>query len=176
MAFLYGILVIVMLVGIAGAVIPGIPGASLILGAILVWGFINGFSGMAWTLGIAILVLVSSISIDILATYWGAKQSGASKWGQIGCFVGFALGFFGLLPALPFGGPLFGMLFGPFVGAVVGEFLYRKDMEFSQRLKLSVKAGIGIVVGSVVGNIIQGALAIATVIVFLVTTWPPVSS
>ncbi|WP_353735025.1 hypothetical protein [Okeania sp. SIO2C2] len=38
------------------------------------------------------------------------------------------------------------------------------------------KVGIGIVVGTVVGNIIQGILAIATVIVFLVSTWPTVNS
>lgn len=176
MVFLYWLLLIVMLVGIAGAVIPGLPGSSLILVAILIWAFVHGFSGMGWPLGMAIVVLLLSAVIDFLGTYWGAKQAGASKWGQIGCIVGFVLGFVGLLPALPFGGPLLGMLFGPFLGAIVGEFLYRKDLEFSQRIKLSVKAGIGIVVGTVVGNIIQGVLAIVTVIVFLVTTWPPVSS
>ena len=174
MVLIYWLLLIVMLVGIAGSIIPGLPGSSLILAAILVWGFVHGFSGIGWTLGIAILVLVLSILIDFLATYWGAKQSGASKWGQIGCLVGFGLGFFGLLPALPFGGPLVGMLIGPFLGAVIGEFLYRKDLEFSQRTKTSIRAGIGIVVGTVVGNVIQGILAIATVIVFLVTTWPPI--
>ena len=174
MVIIYWLLLIVMLVGIAGSIIPGLPGSSLILAAILVWGFVHGFSRIGWTLGIAILVLVLSILIDFLATYWGAKHSGASKWGQIGCLVGFGLGFFGLLPALPFGGPLVGMLIGPFLGAVIGEFLYRKDLEFSQRTKTSIRAGIGIVVGTVVGNIIQGILAIATVIVFLVTTWPPI--
>lgn len=175
MVFLYWLLVVVMLVGVAGAVIPGLPGSSLILAAILVWGFVQGFSGMGLALGVAILVLLLSVLIDFLATYWGAKQAGASKWGQIGCVVGFGLGFFGLLPALPFGGPLLGMLFGPFLGAIVGEFLYRKDLVFSVRAKLSVKAGIGIVAGTMLGNVIQGVLAIATVIVFLVSTWPPVS-
>ena len=176
MVIIYWLLLIVMLVGVAGAVIPGLPGSSLILAAVLVWSFIQNFTGVGWVLGMAIAVLVLSTLIDFLATYWGAKQSGASKWGQIGCFVGLALGFFGLLPALPFGGPLLGMLIGPFFGAVVGEFLYRKDLEFTQRAKLSLKAGIGIVVGTVVGNIIQGILAIATVIVFLVSTWPTVNS
>jgi len=176
MMFIYWLLLIIMLVGVAGAVIPGLPGSSLILVAILVWGLINGFSEMGWALIIAILVLLLSILIDFLASYWGAKQSGASKWGQIGCLVGFGLGFFGLLPALPLGGPLLGMLIGPFLGAVLGEFLYRKDLEFPQRINLSVKAGVGIVVGTVVGNIIQGILAIASIIVFVVTTWPPVGS
>jgi uncharacterized protein len=74
-------------------------------------------------------------------------------------------GFFGLLPALPFGGPLVGILLGPLVGAIVGEFLYSKD------LTQSIKAGFGIIVGSVLGNVIQGLVAIAPVVVFIVTTW-----
>ena len=55
------------------------------------------------------------MGVDFLAGYIGAKQAGASKWGQIGAFVGLLLGFFGLLPTLPFGGPLLGILFGPLV-------------------------------------------------------------
>jgi hypothetical protein len=50
----------------------------------------------------------------------------------------------------------------------VGEFLFRKD------LMVAIKAGVGIVVGSIVGNLIQGVLAIATVAVFIFTTFPPV--
>jgi len=69
---------------------------------------------------------------------------------------------------LPFGGPLLGILFGPLLGAIVGEYIYRREFW------LAVKAGIGIVVGTLVGNLIQGVLAIATVAVFLFTTWPQV--
>jgi len=54
------------------------------------------------------------------------------------------------------------------LGAIIGEYLYRREFG------LAVKAGIGIVVGSLVGNLIQGLLAIAAVVVFVVTTWPQV--
>ncbi|MDY7021871.1 MAG: DUF456 family protein [Cyanobacteriota bacterium] len=172
MLALYWILVVVMFVGIIGAVVPGIPGSSLILGAILVWGLVNGFSELGWALGIAIAVLLLSIGIDFLAAYLGARQAGASRWGQIGAIIGFVLGFFGFLPALPFGGPLLGIIIGPLLGAMIGEFLYRKDLEFSNRINLAFRAAIGIVVGSFVGNIIQGVLALACVIAFLVITWP----
>lgn len=112
-------------------------------------------------------VLLLSVGIDLLATYWGAKRAGASKWGQIGAIVGFVLGFFGLLPAWLIGGPLLGIFIGPLLGAIIGEYLYRKD------LAIAVKAGIGVVVSSLIGNFIQGFLALAAVIVFLVTNWPP---
>jgi uncharacterized protein YqgC (DUF456 family) len=107
------------------------------------------------------------VTIDLLATYFGAKRGGASKWGQIGAIVGFFVGFLGLLPALPFGGPLLGIFIGPLLGAIIGEYLYRRD------LQIALKAGIAVVVSSVIGNLIQGILALAVVIFFVVTTWPP---
>lgn len=168
MLTLYWLLVALMVVGIIGAVVPGIPGTSLILAAIVIWGAVQGFASVTVPLIVAIAVLLCGIGIDFLASYWGAKQAGASKWGQIGAFVGLFLGVFGLLPALPFGGPLIGILLGPLLGAIVGEYIYQRDFN------LALKAGVGIVVGSVVGNLIQGLLAIATVGVFLFTTWPSV--
>lgn len=167
MLILYWLLVALMVVGVVGAVVPGIPGTSLILIAILVWGLVQGFSSVSVALPVTIIVLLLSVGIDFLASYWGAKQAGASKWGQIGAIVGLVLGFLGLLPALPFGGPLLGILLGPLLGALVGEYLYQRD------LKLALKAAVGIVVGSLIGNLIQGFLAIAAVMVFLITTWPP---
>ncbi len=168
---LYGFLVLVMIVGVAGAVIPALPGSSLILVAIIIWGAVKGFSGVTVALGVAIAVFVLSLAVDFLSSYVGAKKAGASDWGQWGAIIGLLLGFFGLLPALPIGGPLVGMLFGPIVGAFTGEFLYHRRLELKERAQISFKATLGIIVGTIVGNIIQGVLALATVIVFLVTTW-----
>jgi uncharacterized protein len=165
----YWVLVAVMLVGIVGAVVPAIPGASLILLAIIIWGVVNGsVMAIEIPLSVTIIVLLLSIGIDFLAGYLGAKKAGASKWGQIGSVVGLLLGFLGLLPTLPFGGPLLGILLGPLLGAIVGEFLYQRN------LQVAVKAGIGIVAGTLIGNLIQGLLAIAAVGVFLATTWSQV--
>ncbi|MBD2501974.1 DUF456 domain-containing protein [Anabaena azotica] len=169
MQIIYWLLVAVMLVGVVGAVVPAIPGTSLILIAVIIWGIVSSsFAAIKVPLIVTVIVLILSIGVDFLAGYLGAKQAGASKWGQIGAFVGLVLGFLGLLPALPFGGPLLGILFGPLLGAIVGEYIYRREFW------LAVKAGIGIVVGTLVGNLIQGVLAIATVAVFLFTTWPQV--
>ena len=172
---LYWILIAVMIVGVIGAVVPVIPGPSLILGSILVWIVLQGVGNVSWTPLIAIFViLILSAGVQVLAGYWGAKQAGASKWGQIGALVGLGLGFFGLLPALPVGGPLIGILFGLLIGAFIGEFLYRKDLEFAARVNVAFKAGIGIVLGSLVGNLIEGLLALLAVIIFVATTWQTV--
>lgn len=169
MQILYWLLLALMVGGIIGAVVPAIPGASLILIAIVTWGFISGsFAAIKIPLIVTIVVLLLSVGIDFLASYLGTRKAGASQWGQIGAIVGLVVGFLGLLPALPFGGPLLGMLLGPLLGAIIGEYIYGRDFN------LAIKAGIGIVVGTVVGNLIQGLLAIAAVVVFVVTTWPQV--
>lgn len=171
---IYWLLIAVMLVGVVGAVVPGIPGPSLILVAILVWIVVQGFK-VNWIPLIAILaILILSAGIEFLATYWGARQAGASRWGQIGAVVGLVLGFFGLLPALPVGGPLLGILIGPLLGAIIGEFLYRRNLPLDARTQQSVKAGAGVVVGSLVGNLIEGLLAIAAVVIFVISTWSQV--
>ncbi len=106
MQIIYWLLVALMVVGIIGAVVPAIPGTSLILIAIIIWGIVSSsFTAIKIPLIVTIIVLLLSIGVDFLAGYLGAKQAGASKWGQIGTFVGLVVGFFGLLPALPFGDP-----------------------------------------------------------------------
>jgi uncharacterized protein len=168
----YWVLVLAMIAGIVGAFIPGIPGTSIILGAIGIWGLVlHNFTPIPWNIVLwplitAVIVLLFSFGVDFLAGYLGAQKAGASKWGQIGAVVGMVLCFLGLLPALPFGGPLLGLLIGPFIGAIIGEYLYCKDFP------KSLKAGVGIVVGSVVGSAIQGILAIVPVVVFLLNTLP----
>ena len=168
MALLYWSLILVMFIGVLGAVLPGIPGAILIVGAIVVWGVVNGFAGIWIPLAVAVVVLLANLGVDFLASYLGAKQAGASQWGQIGAIIGLVVGFLGLLPALPIGGPIVGLLLGAFLGAVIGELLYRRD------LLLALKAGLGILVGTVVGKLVQGLLAVVPVITFLLTTWSQV--
>lgn len=170
----YWVLIAVMIVGVVGAVVPGLPGPSLILGAILVWVVVQGFN-VNWLPLIAIFaILILSAAVEFLATYWGAKQAGASKWGQIGAFIGLGLGILGLLPAWFVGGPLLGILVGPLLGAIVGEFLYRRELELGPRTTQAVKAGVGVVMGSLIGNLIEGLLAIAAVVIFIASTWSQV--
>lgn len=171
MQIIYWLLIAVMLIGVIGSVVPALPGSSLILLAIIIWGIVSSsFAAIKIPLIVTVIVLLLSIGVDFLAGYLGAKQAGASKWGQIGAFVGLILGFFGLLPTLPFGGPLLGMLLGPLLGAIIGEYIYQRD------LGKAVKAGVGITVGTLVGNLIQGILSVGAVIVFIWTTWSQVYS
>jgi uncharacterized protein len=168
---IYILLLLVNLVGVVGAVIPIVPGPSLVLGASVIAGILYRWDNVTITLVVSTVVFVMCFTIEQLSGIWGAQKAGASNWGQIGSIVGLVLGFFGLLPALPFGGPLVGLFFGPFIGAVVGELLYPREAPIVDRVKISFKAGVGIVAGSVIGLILQGLLTLVAAIVFAVTTW-----
>lgn len=170
----YWIVIAMMIVGVIGSVIPGIPGSILILAAIIIWGIATGFVGIGLPLITIFIVLLIGTVIEYLGAYFGARQLGASKWSQLGAIAGMILGFFGLLPALPFGGPLLGVLAGAIIGAFLGEFFYRSNLELNARLKQSLKVSIGVFVGSILGNIIEVFLAILAVIIFVLSTWPPV--
>jgi uncharacterized protein len=171
---IYWIVLLLMLVGVVGSFLPGLPGAALILVGVVIWGISQGFGTVVWPLVTVCVVLLLNLGIDFLATYWGAQKFGASQWGQIGAVVGMLVGVFGLLPTLPVGGPLLGLLIGPILGAFVAEFLYLSKVAFWTRLKQSMLSSLGIVVGSVLGKVLQGILALAAVIVFVVVTWPMV--
>ncbi|MCY7335837.1 MAG: DUF456 domain-containing protein [Chamaesiphon sp.] len=168
---IYVALLLMTLVGVVGSVVPVMPGPLLILGASIIAGFLYDWNQVTVTLVVSSVVLVMCFAIEQLSGIWGAQKAGASHWGQIGSIFGLFLGFFGLLPALPIGGPLLGLFFGPFIGAVVGELLYPRQVPMVDRLKISVKAGVGIVLGSVIGLIIQGLLSLFAAIVFATTTW-----
>jgi uncharacterized protein len=175
----YWLLIAVMLLGVVGAFIPAIPGPSLIVGAVVAAGFIYGWPQVTIPLVVSIIVLALCFAIEYLAGVLGGQKAGASHWGQVGAMIGLGLGFFGMLPALPVGGPLLGIFFGPFIGAVVGEIIYlMRDESLSalDRLQRSLKAGIGIVAGSLVGLVMQGLLSLGALIVFLFNTyshgWP----
>ncbi len=175
----YWVLLAVMLLGVVGAFIPAIPGPSLIVGAIVAAGFIYGWQQVTVPLVVSIIVLALCFAIEYLAGILGGQKAGASNWGQVGAMIGLGLGFFGLLPALPVGGPLIGIFFGPFIGAVIAEIFYLmrdKSLSALDRLQRSLRAGIGIVAGSVVGLVMQGLLSLGALLVFAFTTysnaWP----
>ena len=168
---IYWLVLAVMAIGVIGAIIPGLPGSSIILVAILGWSIATGFAGIGLSMILIFAVLILSAGVEYLALYYGSKQSGASKWSQYGAIIGMVMGFVGLLPALPIGGPLFGVLLGAVIGAFVGEYLYRGQLDRDARVKQALKASTGIVVASVIGNVIEALLAALAVAIFIFSTW-----
>ena len=145
--------VLLIIAGLAGTVVPALPGVPLVFAGLLLGAWIDGFEAVGWaTIGtLAVLALVAWI-IDFVAGAAGARYLGAGPrafWGAtIGAIVGL---FFGLA----------GMLIGPFLGAVVGELSGGSDLVRSGR------AGVGAWIGMVVATALKLAIAFLMIGIFL---------
>ncbi len=130
--------ILLTLVGIAGCIIPGLPGTPLNFVAVLLlhWTRFAQYSTQQLVLygGIALAIYV----IDAYLPIWGTKKYGGSKSGVWGSIIGLLLGMFFFPP--------FGIIIGPFLGAVVGELLAGKDQ------KTALRSGWGAFVGFITGT------------------------
>ena len=151
--FLWILCATLILAGLAGTVLPVLPGTILVLGGIVLGAWIDDFSrvGMSTVVVVSVLALMAWI-LEYLAGLMGAKKAGASKQALLGATVRTVLGLFmGVV----------GVLFLPLVGATVGEYLAQKDQ------KRAVKVGIATWVGIMVGLIAKVVLAFVMVGIFV---------
>jgi len=125
------------LLGLAGTVLPVLPGTMLVWGGIVLGAWIDDFTRVGMSTVVVVSVLaVLAWGLDYVAGLMGAQKAGASKLALLGAAVGTVLGLFmGLL----------GVFFMPLVGAAVGEYLARKDQ--TRAVKVGVATWIGIMLG-----------------------------
>lgn len=135
---LWIIAVILVIVGLAGTVLPALPGAPLVFLGLLLAAWADGFQKVGWfPLTILGILTAGTFAVDFLATSLGAKRVGASYLAIGGAVVGTIVGLFLGIP---------GLLLGPFVGAVAGEYIARRD------LRQAGKVGLGTWLGLVLGT------------------------
>lgn len=140
-------------VGIAGLVLPALPGGLLILGGAVVVAWAEGFVRVGWgALVVVGLLCLATWVVDFVAGVLGARAFGASGWSILGASVGLLAGLFLGLP---------GIILGPAVGAIAFEYAKNPD------LKKAAKAGAGAFVGFVLGSAAKVALAFVAVGVLL---------
>ncbi len=166
----------VQLMAIPGTLLPVLPGLALLpLGALL-WLWAVGWSAGWPALLLAGVILLLGWGADALGLVLGAARMQATRWAYIGSGLGLVAGLFGLLPALPVGGPLIGALVGPLLGAALGELLTAPTSlgPFGLlRLRRSLLVGLAVVAGMLVSRLAQCLLAVAGVLGFvLLTAWP----
>lgn len=122
------------LAGIAGTVLPALPGTALVLAGVVLGAAIDGFARVGWgtVAFIAVLALLAWV-LDYAAAVLGAKRVGASKEALVGAAIGTVAGVFtGLV----------GLLFMPLVGAAAGEFFARRDAAHAARVGVATWLGI----------------------------------
>lgn len=141
------------LVGLAGTVLPALPGTPLVFVGLLLAAWADGFTKVGWfPLVLLALLTAGSLAIDFFASSLGAKKVGASRLAIAGSVLGGIVGFFFGLP---------GLFIGPFVGAALGEYLTLKN------LKQAGKVGLATWLGILFGTAAKVALAFTMLGVFL---------
>jgi uncharacterized protein YqgC (DUF456 family) len=145
---------LIVAVGLAGLVLPAIPGAPLIFAGLLLAAWAENFEYVRpGTLLFLALLALLTYAVDFWATMYGAKKFGASRRAIIGALLGALVGIFLGFP---------GVLFGPFIGAVMGELSAQRSLGDATR------AGIGATIGLVLGAALKIALAFSMIGIFLV--------
>jgi uncharacterized protein YqgC (DUF456 family) len=173
------ITLLVMLAGLAGSVLPGLPGVPLIFISGLVYAVVTGFE-VVGGLTVALLGLFAALALvlDFVATAYGARRFGASNWGTAGGAIGGIVG--ALIGALFLGiGALFGLLAGTVGGVFLGEYLRRRKGDRAagesppapgfgrEDWQRTSRAAGGVLIGYVASAIVQGLLGLLSVIVFV---------
>ena len=144
--------IILIVVGIAGTILPALPGVPLVFAGMLIAAWADGFQHVGvWTLvGLGVLTVIA-VAVDFLAGLAGAKRVGASRLALIGAAVGTLVGIF-------FGIP--GLLLGPFLGALIGELFA------GGTLKRAANVGVGAWIGFLIGTVLKLGVCFAMVGIF----------
>lgn len=140
--------------GLAGTVLPALPGTALVLAGIVLGAWIDGFTRVGpWALGAVAAMAVLAWVLDYVAALLGARRAGASRQALVGAALGTVVGLFmGLV----------GVLFMPLVGAAVGEYLAQRDQQ------RAMKVGLATWLGLMAGLLAKAVLACMMVGVFVV--------
>ncbi len=139
--------ILLVVVGVAGTILPMLPGVPLVFAGLLLAAWAGGFAKVS-ILTMVIIGIIASMAwaVDIFASVVTAKKVGASKYALWGAVIGALLGIAGGIP---------GLIIGPAIGAIIGELISHKDM--TKATTVGIAAGLGFVL----------ALAIKIVLVLI---------
>lgn len=148
---------LLVVVGLAGIVLPALPGVPVVFAGMLLAAWADGFERVgAATLVVLGALTVVSLGADLLATALGAKRVGASRLALVGAVVGTVVGLFFSLP---------GLIIGPFAGALIGELIHGRHVGQAARV------GVGTWFGILLGVAMKIGLAFAMIGVFAFAWW-----
>jgi uncharacterized protein YqgC (DUF456 family) len=133
---------ILMITGLAGVVLPILPGIPLAWLGFFVYAIGTGFDRISITTTVVFsIITVFTLVLDFIAPMLGASKYKASKLGVFGSFIGLMTGI------IVFG--FWGIILGPFIGALLGELLARKQP------KQAFKSAFGTLLGFLAGSLLD---------------------
>ena len=150
--FLLIIAFILMLIGIIGCIMPGLPGTPIAYVGLWIAQATDRVD-FSWQFLLIWGIVVGIISVlDYVVPAWGTKHYGGTKWGVWGSTIGVFIGlFFGAV----------GVILGPLVGAILGELIAGKELEAA--LKAGWGSFIGILFGTILKLVACGLMTVALI-------------
>ncbi|MFB0506444.1 MAG: DUF456 domain-containing protein [Thermodesulfobacteriota bacterium] len=153
-SILWIVVIALFVIGLAGTILPTLPGNILIFVGALVYGIFTGFEEVTlWILTALGVISVGAQVLDYLAEAYGARRFGATKYGIWGAIIG---GIIGLI-TLNIGG----LVLGTFVGAVIPEIIVGR-----RSLKGALKIGWGSLMGFFGGTLMKFILGLVSIGIF----------
>ena len=133
---LWILVVVMMALGVAGTILPALPGVILVLAGIVLGAWIDDFSRVSGvTVAIATVLAVAAWLIEYFAGVMGAQKAGASKEAILGALIGTVVGIFT---------GLWGLIFMPLLGAVIGQYLVDRDLIRARNVGVATWLGMAI--------------------------------
>ena len=152
-AILWTVSVALILLGLAGTVLPALPGVTLVFAGIVLAAWIDDFMRIpVWLLVLLGVLTALAWIVEYAAAALGAKRAGASRQAVVGAVVGTLAGIFS---------GLWGLLFMPLAGAAIGEYIAQRD------LRRAGKVGIATWIGLLLGTAAKVAIAFAMIGIFV---------
>ncbi len=141
---LWTLAVLLIVVGVAGTVLPALPGPPLVLAGVTLAAWIDDFTRIPlWVVVTLAVLTVIAFAVEQLAAIAGARKVGASRLAIIGALIGTVVGIFtGLV----------GLIFMPLVGAAIGEYITLRDVQRAGTV--GVATWLGMLVGTVLKVVI----------------------
>jgi uncharacterized protein len=151
---------VLLALGLAGAVIPVLPGPLLIwLGAFL-WAWGDGFARVGWgTLIVLAVLALAAWASDLFLTMVVSRRAGASWKAILGAIVGGILGGILLSEVL-----LLGTIVGAMLGAVLG--MYAVEYLNTRNADTAIKAVRAYLFSMVLAAVVELSIALAMVGIF----------
>ena len=132
--------VMLVVVGIAGTVLPMLPGVPLVFAGLLLAAWHGGFDQVSiLTMVIIAAIAAMAWAVDFVASIATAKKAGASKYALWGAGIGAVVGI---------AGGIVGLIIGPAIGAIIGELITHKSTSKEATTKattVGIAAGLGFV-------------------------------
>ncbi len=145
---------VLMFIGLAGVILPLVPGIALVYLAAVFYAFVEGFEHIGpITLAVLTVLAVVGVTADLWVSSLGAKVGGASVWALLG---GMVLGLVGLI---------FFSLLGAIVGSIVG--VVAVEMWRVRDWRRVLRSGGGWLIGWLLSTVVQLCIALIMIAIFL---------